>query len=48
MVEHNPLYTAPELEKLFEDHGARVAISLDSAIDKLNELPVTCVPTSSR
>lgn len=36
VVEHNPMYTAAELEKLFSDHGARVAIALDSTIDKLH------------
>lgn len=46
VVEHNPLYTAPELERLFEDHGARVAIALDSTIDKLNQLPVYVRPTA--
>ncbi len=39
VVEHNPLYTAPELERLFEDHGARVAIAMDSVVDKLNQQP---------
>ena len=39
VVEHNPLYTVPELQHLFEDHGARVAIAMDTVIDKLNELP---------
>lgn len=46
VVEHNPLYTAPELERLFEDHGARVAIAMDSTIDKLNQLPNYVRPTS--
>ena len=45
VVEHNPLYTAPELEKLFADHGARVAIALDASIDKLNQLPIYERPT---
>ena len=44
VVEHNPLYTAPELTRLFSDHGARVAIALDSAIDRLNELPTYARP----
>ena len=39
VIEHNPLYTAHELGRLFEDHGARVAICMDSAIEKLDELP---------
>ncbi len=46
VVEHNPLYTRHELEQLFEDHGARVAIALDSTIDKLNELPNYVRPTA--
>src|SRR5699024_9069514 len=40
VVEHNPLYTAHELEGLFKDHGARVAIVWDKAaptVDKLRE-----------
>lgn len=44
VVEHNPLYTAPELAKLFDDHGARVAIAYDAAIDRLNELPTYARP----
>ncbi len=39
VIEHNPLYTAPELERLFEDHGARVAICMDSTIPTLDKLP---------
>lgn len=35
VVEHNPLYTARELEEIFSDHGARVAIAMDTTIDKL-------------
>lgn len=35
VVEHNPLYTAPELQAMFADHGARVAISWDVAAAKL-------------
>ena len=31
VVEHNPLYTAHELEHPFNDHGARVAICWDKA-----------------
>src|SRR6187431_1542421 len=30
VVEHNPLYTPPELRHQFEDHGARVAIVWNS------------------
>lgn len=39
VIEHNPLYTTHELGRLFEDHGARVAICMDTAIQKLDELP---------
>ncbi|QGF22948.1 long-chain-fatty-acid--CoA ligase [Raineyella fluvialis] len=35
VVEHNPLYTGRELEELFADHGARVAIAWDVAAPKL-------------
>ena len=39
VVEHNPLYTARELRHLFEDHGARVVISWDAAVEKLRDQP---------
>ena len=32
VVEHNPLYTSYELEGLFSDHGARVAIAWDLSL----------------
>ena len=35
VVEHNPLYTAPELEEMFADHGATVAIAWDVAAPKI-------------
>ncbi|AEX45611.1 long-chain-fatty-acid--CoA ligase [Corynebacterium diphtheriae] len=38
VVEHNPLYTAHELEGLFQDHGARVAIAWDKAASTLEKL----------
>ncbi|AKE38235.1 Acyl-CoA synthetase (AMP-forming)/AMP-acid ligase II [Corynebacterium camporealensis] len=38
VVEHNPLYTAHELEGLFQDHGARVAISWDKTAPTLEKL----------
>ena len=38
VVEHNPLYTAPELEHPFNDHGARVAICWDKAAPTLEKL----------
>lgn len=39
VVEHNPLYTARELRHIFEDHGARVVIAWDAAVEKLREQP---------
>lgn len=39
VVEHNPLYTARELRHLFEDHGARVVIAWDVAVEKVRERP---------
>ncbi len=39
VVEHNPLYTARELRHLFEDHGARVVVAWDAAVEKLREQP---------
>ena len=38
VVEHNPLYTAAELQPQFEDHGARVAIVFDRAADTFASL----------
>ena len=38
VVEHNPLYTAHELKGLFQDHGARVAISWDKTASTLEQL----------
>ncbi|MEJ6012866.1 long-chain-fatty-acid--CoA ligase [Corynebacterium sp. H127] len=38
VVEHNPLYTAHELEHPFQDHGARVAICWDKAAPMLEKL----------
>lgn len=38
VVEHNPLYTAHELQGLFENHGARVAISWDKTAGTLEKL----------
>ncbi|QIK73030.1 AMP-binding protein [Propioniciclava coleopterorum] len=35
VVEHNPLYTAPELAEMFADHGATVAIAWDVAAPKI-------------
>lgn len=39
VVEHNPLYTAPELRHLFEDHRAEVVIVWDAAAHKVADLP---------
>ncbi|MDO4927943.1 MAG: long-chain-fatty-acid--CoA ligase [Corynebacterium sp.] len=41
VVEHNPMYTAHELEGPFKDHGARVAIVWDKAARTLSELRKT-------
>ncbi|WP_293769738.1 long-chain-fatty-acid--CoA ligase [uncultured Corynebacterium sp.] len=38
VVEHNPLYTAHELEGLFQDHGARIAIAWDKTASTLERL----------
>lgn len=38
-VEHNPLYTPPELRHQFEDHGAVVAIVWNSLADTVAEFP---------
>ncbi|WP_080793252.1 long-chain-fatty-acid--CoA ligase [Corynebacterium pacaense] len=37
-IEHNPLYTAHELEGPFQDHGARVVIAWDKAASTLEKL----------
>lgn len=39
VVEHNPLYTPPELRHQFEDHGATVAIVWDSVADTVADFP---------
>ena len=41
VVEHNPLYTAHELEGLFKDHGARVVIGWDKATEVFEHLRET-------
>lgn len=38
VVEHNPLYTAKEMQHQFEDHGAKVAIAWDKVCPLLREL----------
>lgn len=39
IVEHNPTYTADELSTMFGDHGARVAIAMDSTLKTLKKMP---------
>ncbi len=39
VVEHNPLYTARELRKQFEDHGAKVAIAWSKVVSTIQEFP---------
>ncbi|MBH0117515.1 AMP-binding protein [Salinibacterium sp. NG253] len=39
VVEHNPLYTARELRHQFEDHGARVVIAWNNAVETLQDFP---------
>ena len=38
-VEHNPLYTARELRKQFEDHGAKTAIVWSKVVSTVQEFP---------
>lgn len=44
VVEHNPLSSPAELEQLFADHGAEVAIVWDAAAEKVAELPESVRP----
>ncbi len=39
VVEHNPLYTARELRKQFEDHGAKHAIVWSKVVKTVQEFP---------
>ncbi|WP_255411013.1 AMP-binding protein, partial [Blastococcus sp. TF02A-30] len=39
VVEHNPLYTARELRKQFEDHGAKHAILWSKVVRTVQEFP---------
>jgi long-chain acyl-CoA synthetase len=39
VVEHNPLYTARELRKQFEDHGARVAVVWSKVVATVQGFP---------
>ncbi|TDT34318.1 long-chain-fatty-acid--CoA ligase [Naumannella halotolerans] len=38
-IEHNPLYTARELRKQFEDHGARTAIVWNKVVATVQQFP---------
>ncbi|MCQ1999832.1 long-chain-fatty-acid--CoA ligase [Arthrobacter sp. zg-Y108] len=39
VVGHNPLYTERELRHQFENHGAKVAIVWDKAVEKVQDFP---------
>lgn len=39
VVEHNPLYTARELRKQFEDHGARHAVVWSKVVGTMQDFP---------
>jgi long-chain acyl-CoA synthetase len=39
VIEHNPLYTARELRKQFEDHGAKHAIVWSKVVKTIHEFP---------
>lgn len=44
VVEHNPLYTASELQHQFEDHGARIAIAWNKTAPALQGFPADVAP----
>ncbi|TQJ31980.1 long-chain-fatty-acid--CoA ligase [Microbacterium sp. SLBN-146] len=46
VVEHNPLYTARELRKQFEDHGARHAVVWSKVVKTVQEFPADLALTS--
>ena len=46
VVEHNPLSPPAELEQLFADHGAEVAIVWDAAAEKVATLPESVRPSA--
>lgn len=46
VVEHNPLYTARELRKQFEDHGAKHAIVWSKVVATIQEFPADLALTS--
>lgn len=42
VAEHNPLYTARELQGPFQDHGAKIVITWDKIADTTQELTRNC------
>ena len=44
VVEHNPLYTSPELRHQFESHRARVVIAWDKSVAAIRSFPVDVAP----
>ncbi len=46
VVEHNPLYTARELRKQFEDHGARTAIVWSKVVATVHDFPADLAVTN--
>lgn len=46
VVEHNPLYTAAELEQHFIDHGSQLAVVWDKAAPAVAELPEPVRPAT--
>ena len=44
VVEHNPLYTSPELRHQFEDHRARVVIAWDKTVAAIRAFPPDVAP----
>ena len=45
-VEHNPLYTARELRKQFEDHGAKTAIVWSKVVRTVQDFPTDLAVTN--
>jgi len=45
VVEHNPLYTPPELRKQFEDHGAKHAIVWSKVVETVQQFPADLAVT---
>src|SRR5690606_27042511 len=46
VVEHNPLYTARELRKQFEDHGAKHAIVWSKVVKTVQQFPADLAVTT--